>query len=151
MISMPNRLLTINLRNYLVNQPRRKREMKISSYVRGRIAHYTKTKVENVSISRELSSIMHKRYLYSMKPLKLNISIEKDKATATYFEEKAARPAAPAEAPKTAAKAVEKSKDMVAQAPKTPVKASEKPKGNAIVKKADAANGSAKTSQTKPA
>ena len=37
---MASRLLTINMRDFLVNQPRRKRAMRVSSYVKGRVAHY---------------------------------------------------------------------------------------------------------------
>lgn len=82
---MPNKLLTINIRRYLANQPRRKRHARISRYVRARIAQQTNIKSENITISKELNTIIQKQYLYSMVPLKVNISIEKDKANVTPF------------------------------------------------------------------
>ncbi len=85
---MPNRLLTINLRNYMVKQPRRKRPARMTRYVRLRIAKSTNIKSGNIKISQELNSIMLKRHLHSMMPLKVNISIDKEKAMVTSFSEK---------------------------------------------------------------
>jgi ribosomal protein L31E len=82
---MPNKLLTINIRRYLANQPRRKRHARISRFIRARIAQQTNIKSENITISKELNTIIQKQYLYSMVPLKVNISIEKDKANVTPF------------------------------------------------------------------
>lgn len=87
-MTMPNRLLTINIRKYLSGQPVRKRHARLSRYVRHRIAQQTNIKSDNIKISKELNSIIMKRYLYSMTPLKVNISIEKDKATVTHFDSK---------------------------------------------------------------
>ena len=86
---MPSRLLTINLRKYLVGQPRRKRPMRVSSYVKYRIAKSINIKTDNIRISKELNSVILKKYVGSMKPLKVNINIEKEIATVTPFEAKA--------------------------------------------------------------
>ena len=45
---MPNRLLTINIRDYLIRTPRRKRHMRLSSYVRSRIAKSTNIRSDNI-------------------------------------------------------------------------------------------------------
>lgn len=82
---MANRLITINVRNYLVKKPVGKRHLRISKYVRSRVAHYTKTSEENVKITRELGALMVKSYAKSMLPLKLNVSIEKGIATVSSY------------------------------------------------------------------
>lgn len=102
---MANRLLTINIRNYLVKQPRRRRHARISRYVRYKIAQYTNIRQENINISGELNSIIQTRYLHSMMPLKVSINIEKDKAKVTPFGEKKAAAATTTTATKTDAKA----------------------------------------------
>jgi hypothetical protein len=110
---MADRLLTINLRNYLVRQPVRRRHMKLSRYVRNRVAHYVKVDEENVKITGELNNLMIKSYSKSMLPLKLNVKIENGIATVHPFVQKKEAAAAPAAkagtkaapaAPKTAAK-----------------------------------------------
>lgn len=78
-------LLTINIRKYLVTQPRNKRAYKAIRYIRDRIAHYTKTDLENVKISQELNSQIVKRFSKNMSPVKLNIRIESGKAMAEPF------------------------------------------------------------------
>ncbi len=85
---MANRILTINLRRYLVTQPRNKRQKKATRYVRERIAHYTKVPEENVKLDMSLNSLIVKKHAKSMMPLKLDISIEGGKATAMPFAEK---------------------------------------------------------------
>ncbi len=110
---MTDRLLTINLRNYLVRQPVRRRHMKLSRYVRNRVAHYIKVDEENVKITGELNNLMIKSYSKSMLPLKLNVKIENGTATVHPFIQKKEAAAAPVAkagaktaptAPKTAAK-----------------------------------------------
>ncbi len=92
---MATRLLTINIRKYLVNQPRRKRPARISRYIRYRIAQSTNIKSGNIKITQDLNSLVLKKYLFSMKPLKVSIEIDKDKAKVSHFE-KAAKPVADA-------------------------------------------------------
>jgi hypothetical protein len=82
---MANRLITINVRDYLVNKPVRKRHLKISKYVRSRVAHYTKIDEKNVKISRELGALMVKSHAKSMLPLKLDVSIENGIARVSPF------------------------------------------------------------------
>lgn len=106
MIYVANRLLTINIRNYLVGQPRRKRPMRISRYIKERISQQTNIGMENIRISNELNSIILKQHLHSMKKLKVNINVEKEKATVTPFSEKP-RPQTAAEARKAGAKTEE--------------------------------------------
>jgi ribosomal protein L31E len=115
---MPNRLLTINLRDYLANQPRRKRAMRVSRYIRERIAKQTNVGTDNISISKELNSIIIKEHVHSMKKLKVNINIEKGKATVTSFGAKTtAKPADTKSATdlKTAKPAAMKASDAIAQ------------------------------------
>ncbi len=99
---MANRLLTINVRKYLSKQPRRKRHMKLPKYIRYKVAQATNVRSSNIKISKELNSIMLKRYLHSMEPMKVNISIDKEIATVTHFESRAK--------PEAAAKQEEKAK-----------------------------------------
>ena len=109
---MANRLLTINIRNYLADQPRRKRPWRISRFVRERIAQQTNIRLSNVKISKELNELIQKKYLYKMTPLKMNINIEKEMATATPFEAKAVKKE---EAAKPAAKVAEKTSKKEAE------------------------------------
>jgi hypothetical protein len=83
---MANRLMTINLRRYLVNRPRRLRHKKAASYLRDRIAHYSKVDPEKVKISRELSEVLTKHHVKSMHPIRVNVSIDGGVATATPFK-----------------------------------------------------------------
>ena len=78
-------LLTINLRRYLVGQPRNKRKYKAIRYIRERISHYTKTDIDNVLLSQELNSLVLKRLAKSMAPVKLTVKIDNGKATAEPF------------------------------------------------------------------
>lgn len=109
-MTMADRLLTINLRNYLVKQPVRRRHMKISGYVRERVAHYTKVDEENVKLTGDLNILMIKRHAKSMLPLKVNVKIENGMATVSPFAKPkaaavpAAAPAGKKEAPKADAK-----------------------------------------------
>jgi ribosomal protein L31E len=97
---MADRLLTINLRNYLVKQSRRRRHMKISKYVRNRVSHYMKVDEENVKLSGDLNILMIKSHSKSMLPLKVNVKVENGRAMVTPFAQ--AKAAAPASAPKKA-------------------------------------------------
>lgn len=85
---MANKLLTINIRKYLATQPRRKRPKRLSRYVRYKIAQSTNVKSSNVKITKELNSIIMKKTLHSMTPLKISVNVEKEGATAMPFESK---------------------------------------------------------------
>ncbi len=85
---MAEKLLTLNLRKYLVAVPRSKRLRKAPAYIRERVAHYMKLDIENVSISRELNSELMKSHSKSMVPIKLSISIENNAATVKKFSDK---------------------------------------------------------------
>lgn len=106
---MANKLLTINLRKYLIQQPRTKRAARGMRYVRERIAHYTKVSPENVRISAELNSMIFKHYSKRMVPLKMNVNVESGKATATPFAVQNRQEAQKTSSKKTEAK-VEKPK-----------------------------------------
>ncbi len=82
---MVERLLTINLRRYLVAQPRTKRMRKAPKYIRERVSHFMKIDVENVKLSKELNNEIVKAYAKSMHPVKLSISIDNNIATARLF------------------------------------------------------------------
>lgn len=100
---MPTRLITINLRRYLVDQPRSRRKQRASSYIRERIAHYTKLDVGNVKIDQKLNSLIVKHYSKKMAPLKANVSIENGIAKVTAYEQKpAAKEALKPQAPQKA-------------------------------------------------
>jgi hypothetical protein len=121
---MANRLLTINIRNYLVGQPRRKRVMRISRYIKERINQHTNVGMDNIKISSELNSIILKQHLHSMKKLKVNINVEKEKAMVTPFSDK---PKPQAVAQKGDAKAKPEAKKEVHQKPKEEKAAKPKP------------------------
>ncbi len=90
---MAERLITINLRKYLVKQPRTKRARKASRYVRERIAHYTKLDPENVKIGYDLNNLIFKHYSRKMVPLKVRVKIGTDTADVLpYVEGKAEAP-----------------------------------------------------------
>ncbi len=95
---MAERLLTINMRRYLVAQHRGKRARKAAGYVRDRVAHYTKTPLEGVALSRELNNSIVKRYAKSMEPLRLKVSIDKGEAKVDFFRESSQQQARSAEA-----------------------------------------------------
>ncbi len=98
---MASRLLTINLRNYLVGVPRRKRVMKISSYIKNRISKSTNVRVDNIRINMALNSVIMKKHLNSMKPLKVSITMDKEIANVTAFDDKPAPKATAATASAT--------------------------------------------------
>ena len=70
---MAERLITLNLRRYLVEQPVTKRQRKAISYIRERVAHYTKVDINNVKIDMPLSESVIKYYSRKMKPIKLSV------------------------------------------------------------------------------
>ncbi len=78
-------LLTINMRRYLVTQPRNKRKYKAVRYLRERISHYTKTDIDNVILTQDLNSLVLKRVAKNMAPVKLTVKIDNGKATAEPF------------------------------------------------------------------
>ena len=103
---MADRLLTINLRNFLVKQSVRRRHMKISKYVRNRVSHYMKVDEENVKLSGDLNILMIKKHSKSMLPLKVNVKIDNGIATVSPFAmPEAAAPAAATTAKKADSKA----------------------------------------------
>ena len=61
---------------------------KAARFIRERIAHYMKVDIDNVPNSAGISTI--KQHSQRMKPVKLNIDIDKGIATATLFKEQAA-------------------------------------------------------------
>lgn len=81
-------LLTINIRKYLVTQPRNKRARKAVNYIRERVSHYTKTSIENVKLSQDLNSLIVKKFSSKMTPVKLNVRLDGGKAVAEPFAEK---------------------------------------------------------------
>ncbi len=111
---MATRLLTINIRNYLVKQPRRKRPARLARYVRYKVARATKMRLDSIRMSQELNSLLLKKHLHSMLPLKVSINVEKDKATASAFGEK------PKPANVTSASAKTAKPEPAAKAPAAP-------------------------------
>lgn len=90
---MAERLITINLRKYLVKQPRTKRARKAARYVRERIAHYTKLDPENIKIGYDLNNLIFKYYSRKMLPLKVRVKVGTDTADVLpYVEGKAEAP-----------------------------------------------------------
>ncbi|MEM3841446.1 MAG: hypothetical protein QXN59_02015 [Candidatus Micrarchaeaceae archaeon] len=87
---MAERLITINIRRYLVGQPRTKRFKKAARYIRSRVAHYAKVSEENVKISKELNNRIIKHYSKKMVPVKLNVKLDGGKAVVNEFVEKKA-------------------------------------------------------------
>ncbi len=88
MNDMAGKLITIGIRRYLVTQPRTKRTRKAAKYIRERISHYMKIDLDKVKFSKELNDMITAR-AQRMKPVKLNIEIDKGIATATLFKEQA--------------------------------------------------------------
>lgn len=82
MIMATRMLLTINLRRYLVTQPRTKRKAKAIKYIRERVSHFTKTDIENVLLTQDLNDMVLKSYAKHMYPVKLSVKIDAGKATA---------------------------------------------------------------------
>ncbi len=89
------RLITLNLRRYLVRQHRNKRVRKAAPYVRERVAHYTKLDSGAVSLTRELNNKIVSYYAKRMAPLKLKVDIKEGAATADLFRERKAEAAPP--------------------------------------------------------
>ena len=93
---MPAKLLTINIRNYLVKSPRSMRQRRLSHYVRDRVAHYMKLKLENVKIDSELNKALVRQYSKSMLPLKTNVNIDNGIAKVSLYSNKPVQQAAAA-------------------------------------------------------
>ena len=85
-------LLTLNLRKYLSTQPRNKRARKAVDYVRDRVAHYTKTDLENVRLSQDLNSLIVRKFSRKMVPIKLNVKMDGGKAVAEPFAQEREKP-----------------------------------------------------------
>ncbi len=90
---MTDRVLTINIRKYLVTQPRSKRARKAIKYIRERVAHYTKLSEDNVKMSQKLNNLVFKYYSRRMVPVKLNVKIGTDTAEVVPFEDNKPQPA----------------------------------------------------------
>jgi ribosomal protein L31E len=88
---MVDRLLTINIRKYLVTQPRTKRARKAAKYIKERVAHYTKMKVENVRLGQELNNLIFKEYSRRMVPVKVRVKMGADTADVLPFIEEGAK------------------------------------------------------------
>ncbi|ASI14207.1 50S ribosomal protein L31e [Candidatus Mancarchaeum acidiphilum] len=73
---MANRLLTVNIRNYINRQPRGKRRNRAVRYIRERIAHYTGTEIENVKIDKKLNEAIFKVYSKTALPVKMKLDID---------------------------------------------------------------------------
>ena len=113
---MADRLITINIRKYLVTQPRTKRARKAVKYIRERVAHYTKLKPENVKLGYDLNNLIFKYYSIRMVPVKVRVKIGTDTADVLPFIDEsmkktaAASPTAPKTAPTTPQKKPEEAK-----------------------------------------
>jgi len=105
---MQNKLITINMRRYLVTQPRNKRARKAIRFLIDRVAHYTKTPTENVKISMALNSLVMKKYSRDMSPIRVNVGIDNEIATVTQFVDRKEEPKA--EAAKATGKSVTEAK-----------------------------------------
>ncbi len=103
-------LLTINMRRYLVTQPRTKRKYKAIRYIRERVSHFTKTDIDNVLLSQDLNVMILKSYASRMAPIRLTVKIDGGKATAEPFKEEVVKEEKKEEkkGKKEAPKAVEK-------------------------------------------
>ncbi|MCL5106298.1 MAG: hypothetical protein M1331_02810 [Candidatus Marsarchaeota archaeon] len=90
---MAHKVFILNIRKYLVTQPRTKRRNKAVKFVRERIAHYTKLPLEAVKIDQTLNSMITKFSARTMNKLKLDVNIENGKAVLTHFiEERRLKP-----------------------------------------------------------
>ena len=76
-----NKLITINLRKYLASQPRNKRARKAMLLVREQVSRLAKVKPENIKVSQNLNSLIFKRYSKKLTPIKLNVSIDKERVS----------------------------------------------------------------------
>ena len=81
------RILTINIRKYLVGKPRTKRRSSAVRFIRERIAHATKLNPVDVNLTPELNNSIIKHYSKAMVPLKINLSIDNGKVQASSFSE----------------------------------------------------------------
>jgi ribosomal protein L31E len=88
---MADRLLTINIRKYLVTQPRPKRAKKAAKYIRERVSHFTKIRQENIRLGNELNNLIFKRYSRTMVPVKVRVKIGTDTADVLPFVEETAK------------------------------------------------------------
>jgi ribosomal protein L31E len=79
------RILTINIRRHLVGKPRTKRRGSAVRFIRDRIAHATKLKPEDVSLTPELNNSIVKYYSRMMVPIKVNLNIDNGRVLAAPF------------------------------------------------------------------
>jgi len=83
---MANRLLIVNIRNYVNRQPRGKRRNRTIRYVREKVAQYTKMDIEKVKIDKKLNERITKFYSRAALPVKMNLDISNDRVIASPFE-----------------------------------------------------------------
>ncbi|MCL4383378.1 MAG: hypothetical protein M1168_02975 [Candidatus Marsarchaeota archaeon] len=84
---MVHKLFTLNIRKYLVTQPRNKRRNKAIKYIRERISHFTKTPIENVKIAQPLNAAIQTYYAKKMNKIKLDANIENNNVLLTHVSE----------------------------------------------------------------
>lgn len=84
---MVHKLFTLNIRKYLVTQPRTRRRNKAIKFIRQRIAHYTKITIDNVKIDQDLNSSIIKYYAKKMSKIKLDANIEDNKVLLTHVKD----------------------------------------------------------------
>ncbi len=115
---MANRLLTVNIRNYINRQPRGKRRNRAVRYIRERIAHYTNTDIENVKIDKKLNEAIFKVYSKTALPVKMKLDIDNSGiVTASPFTATITDSSKPAADDKKKAD-TQKSKEQKAEKPK---------------------------------
>ena len=101
---MAERLITLNIRRYLVKQPRPKRARRAMRYIRERVAHYTKIVPENIRIGQDVNNAVFKHYAKYMNPIKLRVLIGTDTADVLMFKEGASADAKAAKSNEKTAK-----------------------------------------------
>ena len=85
---MQNRFITINIRKYISTQPRGRRANKTVKLLRAQVSRLVRVKPENVRFSPGFNSLVFKSYSKLLTPIKLNVSIDNERATVTPFVEK---------------------------------------------------------------
>ncbi|EET89798.1 MAG: hypothetical protein LVQ97_02615 [Candidatus Micrarchaeales archaeon] len=115
---MPEKLLTINIRKYLVTQPRVKRHRKAAAFIREAVAHYTKTDLDKVRLDPSLNTLIFKSHYRSMLPIKVTVTMDNGIAKVKPLSDKAA--AQPEKTKKEEKNDKKKAKEAPAQKPKRP-------------------------------
>ncbi len=136
---MAARLITINVRKYLLTQPETKRRYKAVSFVRERIASQMKSSPGKVRLSGDLNEAITKRFSRHMLPLRVSVTSEKDKISATLFS------AAQEAAPKAEAKGARKAEGAKGQPAKQPEPDAKPAKADKEARAADNAKAAERT------